>query len=115
MKNHKIISCNICKFEIHIKCNRIDDKTYEKIKIKKLTQICIKCKEDNIPFQSLNNQQLFNINEKTLDGKIMDEIKQPIFPSRSLKTFINEMNNIDNVNDNNDIPIKCDYVEPGSF
>ena len=62
-KNNKYITCNICNFRIHIKCNQTDVKTYEKMKQIEQTMICIKCNENNLPFiktsQQINNDTFF--------------------------------------------------------
>ena len=52
-KNHRFLRCNLCNFKVHIKCNKTDEKTYLNIqKSSDKNLICLKCKEENIPFFS---------------------------------------------------------------
>ena len=48
-KNHRIIQCYKCTSKIHIKCNDIDVKTYNKIKAENIPQLCYQCKVLPIP------------------------------------------------------------------
>ena len=60
-ENHKKLKCNTCKSFLHIKCNKTDPKSYEKI-IKDSgspnVDHCVNCLIDNIPFQSLSELEL---------------------------------------------------------
>ena len=48
-KNHRTIQCHKCTSIIHIKCNEIDVKTYNKIKSENLPQLCYQCKILPVP------------------------------------------------------------------
>ena len=56
-KNHRIIDCQICNSKVHIKCNKTDVKTYNKIKSDNLPEICFLCQTNILPFQNLTNTQ----------------------------------------------------------
>ena len=104
-RNKKHIICHICNFRIHIKCNKTDEDTYEKMKLYEETMICIKCNENNLPF--------FNISQGT-----NNEIS--ISPSNnSIKLFFkginNLMNNQNKIDDDNIPPINCKYEDISSF
>ena len=43
-KNHRFIHCQTCKAKVHIKCNKIDAVTYNKIVEENLPQYCLNCK-----------------------------------------------------------------------
>ena len=64
-KNHGIIHCQICNSRVHIKCNKTDVKTYNKIKTDHLAQICFQCQTQNKPLQNLSDTQLTD-NDATL-------------------------------------------------
>ena len=56
-KNHRSILCQNCNTRVHITCNQTDAKTYEKINIDKITQTCLKCLTENLPYQNLIDTQ----------------------------------------------------------
>ena len=56
-KNSRIIICQICNASVHINCNKIDVKTFNKIKLNKTPQTCIKCQTENVPLQNLSDTQ----------------------------------------------------------
>ena len=56
--NHRAINCDKCKHWIHIKCNKIDTKTYEILKIDQSDWYCTNCLENELPF--LKSNQLNN-------------------------------------------------------
>ena len=105
-RNKKHIRCNICNFKLHIKCNKTDEATYQKMKRYEETMICIKCNENNLPF--------FNMSQETNNETLS------ISPSNnSIKLFfkgINElMNNQNIIDDDNIPPINCNYEDINSF
>ena len=95
---------------MHIICNKIDDKQYEKYEE---YLYCLSCKEI-IPFQKLTRQQLFAIASDSLN-KDIGNVAHYIFPSNSLKSLfnnINEFNENRNYNLENGTPIlNCNYVD----
>ena len=73
-KNHKYVRCSICNYKLHIKCNKTDYNTYKKMN-KNDKQVCLKCKNEAIPFQAINDLQFFatikngiNNNEDIIDN-----------------------------------------------
>ena len=122
--NHRAIRCNLCNYKIHIKCNKTDVKTYEKIIRNDDPQFCLKCKEELIPFQKLSDQQFLFTASKGLDINL-DCLKNSIFPSKSLKMFFTEINYFNQIDNNNEDDnsneedntsgINCNYVDIESF
>ena len=49
-KNHRALQCDFCDKWVHIKCNLIDKKTYEMLKLDETPWSCINCTEDIFPF-----------------------------------------------------------------
>ena len=105
----KFIKCNICNYNVHLKCNKIDLKTYEKILLNDETMVCLKCNEEILPFfqsSELNNST------KCIDKKITNF-------SNTIKSFfksINEFQDNQTNDDDDDIsPINCKYVDIDSF
>ena len=45
---HKFITCALCKSKIHIKCNNIERKSYDKMLNGKQVSMCIKCNTENL-------------------------------------------------------------------
>ena len=87
-KNHRYLHCDSCNREVHIKCNKFDDKTYEFHKEKSI--ICFKCKSENIPFQHLTDLQLCAVNRGlNTDTEVLQEVS---VTSTGLKNFFNEIN-----------------------
>ena len=118
-KNHKAIRCNVCNYKVHIKCNKTDATDFKKMNEEDAI-LCIICKEEIIPFQRLTDQQFYVTSFKGVN-KDVDSLNQSLFPSTSLKTFfqgINDLNqNVDNDLDNEEgIPqINCKYVDIDTF
>ena len=106
------MKCHLCNYKVHIKCNDIDDKTYNTIKDRNESWICLSCNTDIFPF--------------FLSHESKSSPKEPQFhsSSNSLKAFfkgINEFNNNqirkfdDTDYDNVTQPISCQYVDVDSF
>ena len=53
-QNHKAVFCDICDTWVHIKCNKINNQTYNILKKEKVSWSCIECSKDVIPFSKLN-------------------------------------------------------------
>ena len=89
-KNHRYILCKSCNSKAHIKCNKTDVKTYNKIIKEKHSVICIKCKVDNIPFQHLSDLEFSAVNKGlNTDTEALQEVS---VTSTSLKSFFKEIN-----------------------
>ena len=121
--NHRKIHCSSCNSTIHIKCNKTDVKTYDMIKEKNLSVICITCQVDNIPFQNLSDIQLAAVSKGIeVDSEALEDVS---VTSTSLKSFFIEINksnpfdDIDSRNDDNEdddaFMINCKYVDLCNF
>ena len=119
-KNHRAIRCCICNYKVHIKCNKTDKKSYEKLEKTKDPCICIACKEENLPFSKLTDEQ-FKLMSNAINIDDDHDLAHSLFPSESLKCFfkgINDLTNPNNANSDGDvdnIPINCKYVDINSF
>ena len=120
-KNHRNIHCNSCNSKVHIKCNKTDVKTYNKIIKDNISIICNNCQTENIPFHNLTDLQFSAVNKGlNTDTEALEEIS---VTSTSLKTFFKEINranpfvhieNEDGEEDNATL-INCKYVDLISF
>ena len=89
-KKQRHITCHLCNQKIHIKCNEIDAKSYEKIKQDETAIFCIKCYKEITPFYtsySNDNESnkctspfLRNIINLVQDSKSNDEITDTNIP-----------------------------------
>ena len=68
-QRNKAIQCDLCNYWNHIKCDDIDDKTYEALKKSTKSEIyyCKVCREEIFPFQTLSNDQFFTSIIKNVD------------------------------------------------
>ena len=122
--NHKHLECYLCTKSIHIRCNKFDEKTFKRFKEnKEHIFYCIKCMDENIPFQNLTEKEL----KMTLDGiHIPDDIIiETVFLNRAqthLTDKINEIIQNFSASDENDKsetddikPIDCKYLSIEEF
>ena len=113
-EQHKRVTCSICNYRVHIKCNKIDVKTFDNIKNKQEV-FCVTCKEEIFPFQKLTQQQFFLTSFKGQNTDIGD--LEHLFPSESIKMLFKNINEFNNSGDNQDEmpPLNCKYVDVESF
>ena len=103
---HRSLKCSICKSLFHIKCNKIDARSYESLKGQEFW-ICLLCNKDIYPFFPTDH------NEKPT--------KNYQSASNSIKSFfkgINEFNDLgqNNKDDDDNVPlINCTYEDIESF
>ena len=93
-KNHRKIRCYNCNYRYHIKCNKTDVETYNKIK--HIPQLCIICYENSLPFQTLTDDQFIATVTKGSNSTI--ETNSSLFPSTSMKNFFKEINSYNQAN-----------------
>ena len=60
-KNHKAIQCDKCQLWDHVKCNKINDQTYNLLKEDERTWYCISCSKDLVPFSSPTDNDFHTI------------------------------------------------------
>ena len=91
-------------------------KDFKKIKNDEII-LCIKCKEEIVPFHRLTNQQ-FHVTTQGIN-KVIEGINQTLAPSNNLKSFftgINELNQPRSKNNDDNTPeLNCNYVDIASF
>ena len=126
-ENHKKLECNTCKNFLHIKCNKTDTKSYEKmIKDNGAPKVdhCCNCLADNIPFQNLSEIE-FTAISKGIDTEA-DILNNTFITSTNLKSFFEEINKSNpfdddvqafNVDDpeNDAVLINCKYYDLSDF
>ncbi len=105
-KRMRAIRCDLCNFWNHIKCDGIEPSHYEILKNPKNTQhhYCKRCKEEYLPFQTLDNEQyiasiIHNVN-------INEDLNLRINPPPRLRSLFNDLNDR-----NEDSQINCEYYD----
>ena len=111
--NQKFVNCMLCKNLIHITCNNIERKSYDKLDKDKQVSMCIKCNKENLPFFSKD------------EGSKSETFNKDFLVSDSIKTYfkgINDFNNqrineIENSDEDIDLTpiIDCRYFDINSF
>ena len=87
----KAIQCDLCNYWNHIKCDGVDNKTYESLKKSdddSVTHFCKICKDEIFAFQTLSDEQYITSIVKNIDVK--EDLNLRTSPSTSLKTLIND-------------------------
>ena len=106
-----------CQYRVHIKCNKINNKTYENVKRSGESQFCIIYNEEIFPFQKLIEQQFYITSKFGLkNDRDLSVVNN--FPIERLKLFIKEINDISmNTKDQEDNfeEVNCNYIDIGSF
>ena len=60
--NHHAICCDICDQWVHIRCNLLDDKDYNKLKNNPESDFyCITCVKTLLPFNNLSESDYYSI------------------------------------------------------
>ena len=109
-KSHRAIYCDICSKWVHIKCNFIDQPTYENLKLSNETWYCLNCTKNIIPFSNVSNELL----QLLIQGKNITNTSDNIDIENSKNSnFFNLLNqtNIEG-NKNN---TKCKYYTPSEL
>ena len=122
--NHRSIQCDICDHWIHLKCNFLNSKDYDNLKISDPV-FCIKCFETIIPLPKLYNKEfkIYVINGVNNYNKDKTNI---YFLPPSEANSIFELNNLINqkfspLSDDKDNgeedthPINCNYYNINEF
>ena len=113
-KNHHYLQCSLCNYRCHIKCNKIDPNTF--VKMKKIKDfICLACKEENIPFQTLSDNQFIATVSQRVDIEV-DYGELSVLPPENLRLFFKELNefNGSNIIEENS-PLNCKYYDINTF
>ena len=106
--NHKAIQCDNCNYWTHIKCDGIDNSSYEKLKKSFSMYFCKICLESALPFQELNDDQFF-LCQKGFPNEDVKSTCQ-LFPSHKINTLFKEINNFNQSNFEDESPsIDCKY------
>ena len=106
--NHHTLQCRNGHLCVHIKCSRINFQTYKHLQNCSCTCYCLKCYEELIPFPTISNKELYQMNP---GQKIkLTAITKMVSP---IQDFIDQLNNAmdDPVPEN----ISTKYYEPYEF
>ena len=105
---HKAVQCDLCEHWNHIKCDGIDNKTYETLKESSDSDkyFCKLCKEETFAFQKLSDDEYFTSIVKNID--IKEDLNLKISPTSTLKTLFNDFSSH---NKDEPSPINCDYYD----
>ena len=123
-KNHKAIFCNTCGTWIHIKCNNLNSKDYDKLVTEDddIDFICICCLAENIPFSQLSDRN-FDIAVIKGINYLIDETDNNLHflnnaQLETIKKFQASLKNkrsLDNDDDDAIQPIDCNYYSTNEF
>ena len=107
-QKHKAVQCDLCDHWNHIKCDNIDNKTYEALKKSSVSEkyYCKLCKEDLFVFQKLSDDEFFTSIVKNIE--IKEDLNLQRSPSSTLKTLFNDFSSH---NKDEPSPINCDYYD----
>ena len=107
-KNHRYVRCSICNYRVHIKCNDISKKVYEKLRDQDECIICLKCNEEILPLFP-PSQNLQNNNIDTHSQHLYENIKSFF---KGMNEFIDS--SVENT-ENNVLPLNCKYFDTNDF
>ena len=97
------VSCCLCEFKAHKKCNKSRSMNYISISSKNKFPMCINCRENTLPFQKPDKEINTKINANNDVRKFFETINND-----NLKNIIDK-------NDDETAPIDCKYVDYDSF
>ena len=112
-QHRKAIKCDSCGFWNHIKCEKIDDKMYEKLKKQdeslQTKHYCKICMEENLPFQKLSDNEFFISIVKNVEFN--EDLDLTTSPPNWLKTLFTDFSLL-----NKDEPssVDCKYYDLSS-
>ena len=89
-QRHKAVQCDFCDKWNHIKCDGIDNKTYDALKKSNdnTKYYCKLCKENIFPFQKLADDEFFTSIIKAISTK--EDLNLNLTPSSTLKALFND-------------------------
>ncbi len=121
--NHHAICCDICDQWVHIKCNRLNEKDYAKLKNDPNKEgtvfYCIDCMSKLLPFNSLTDADFYSIVERgvVLPDTVIDNDQLAFL---KCKDYLNKLNQYvsDTQNENDEFssaPVDCKYYTIDDF
>ena len=103
---HKSVQCDLCDKWNHIKCDEIDNKTYEALK--KSSELekyyCKLCKENIFAFKKLTDDEFLISVVKNIN--INEDLNLQISPPPAIEMLLNDFSTHSN---DESSPINCDY------
>ena len=85
---HKAIQCDLCNYWNHIKCDGVENKTYEALKKSDDSEkhFCKICNEDVFAFQKLSDDEFFTSIVRNIE--INEDLNLRISPTPTLKMIL---------------------------
>ena len=108
-KNHHVVQCDHYQLLVHIKCNKINLRTYKLLQKSSFAWCCIKCFEDVISFSTVSDNELSQTNK----GK---KIKFKVLTKKNILTnhdLIDKLNNA--MDDPKSEMLSSKYYEPNEM
>ena len=108
----KAIQCECCNYWNHIRCDQITPYDYEKmLKLPKcqrdqIIHFCKTCKEDNIPFQKISDEEFITSIIKNIEYN--EDLNLRISPPEGIARLFTDFSC---QNDDEPVPINCDYYD----
>ncbi len=100
--------CDICLFWYHEKCIDISNDCYAQLSNSAESWYCCKCLNDILPFCGINDVEFATLHDNT--NFVLTDKLTNIFNNRQFNPF-----NWQNVTDNNDEVLNCNYFLPNEF
>ena len=105
-KRMRAVQCDICNFWNHIKCDNIDPKYYEKLKIDPtIFHMCNICREDLFPFHKLSDEHYNASVIHNID--VNDELNLEVTPDPIRNALFNDLNGLNE----DQSAINCEYYD----
>ena len=83
-QRHRAVQCDLCNYWNHIKCDGVENKTYEALKKSddSVKHFCKLCKEDIFAFQKLSDDEFFTSIVKNIE--IKEDLNLRVTPTETL-------------------------------
>ena len=105
-KRMRAVQCDLCNFWNHIKCDSIDPKYYEKLKIDPtIFHVCNICRNDLFPFHNLSNEHYHASVIHNID--VSDELNLEVTPDPIRNALFNDLNGLNE----DQSGINCEYYD----
>ena len=103
---HRAVQCDLCNYWNHIKCDGVENKTYEALKKDSVKHFRKLWKEDIFAFQTLSDDEFLTSFVKNIE--IKEDLNLRITPTETLKSLFNDFSNH---NEDEPTPINCGYYD----
>ena len=111
-KRYKAIKCSNCGYWHHIKCDNVATQTYDKLvklrdnELEKYVHFCKICKEENLPFQKLSDEEF--ITSIIKDVPYNEDLNLRINPPEGIQRLFTDFSSH---SEDEAAPIDCNYYD----